>query len=248
MLLFNIFFVLHDKISSMKRNIFYASLAVVAMMYSCSRTVYNNESYIDVNNLEGKKVAILPVEIQFTGRLPKGMGVEQKRLIEGKESLDIQNILYNEYLYRSRGRKKQHSVDLINPEMINARLREKSIEVRESWLIPSDSLAKILGADLVIRARVKKDRIMSDAASLGVGVATTVLGSILSKDGSGAAVGTGGKTYQISFDATLTDATSGTVVSKISKEGSASWSHSPESVIRSSGRKLVRRGAVSAAN
>jgi len=229
----------------MKINRLISSLILVIFFQSCSRTVYNNETYIASSHLQGKKVAVLPAEVEFTGRLPKGLTIEKKLLIEEKEGTEIQNLVHREYLFRSKkARKKQLPVELMSLEMVNAKLSQIGITTRESWALAPDSLAKLTGADLVVRVRVKKDRIMSDAASLGVGVATSVLGSILNKDGSGAVLGTSGKTYNISFDATLMDGKTGEIVSKISKEGSASWNNSPESVIRHSGSKLVRRGPV----
>lgn len=220
-------------------------MAIVALMQSCSQSVYNNEAYIRTTNLTGKKVAILPVDVEFTGKLPKGYTSDKKKLTEESESSEIQNLIYREYLYRAkRGRKKQKQVELINIDHVNSRLRDNGISVRESWAMHPDSLAKLVGADLVMRVRVKKDRIMSDAASLGIGVATTVLDNILSKDINTSSVGGLGKTYNIFFDATLTDASTGTVISKVSKDGDASWKESPESVIRTSSGKMIRRGAV----
>ncbi|HEY1024997.1 MAG TPA: hypothetical protein VGE26_07525 [Sphingobacteriaceae bacterium] len=228
----------------MKKGFLYASLAIVALVQSCSKSVYNNESYIRTSNLSGKKVAILPADVEFTGNLPKGYTPDKKKLTEEKESTEIQNMVYREYLYRSkRGRKKQQPVEMINVDQVNSRLRENGISARESWTMNPDSLGKLVGADMVLRVTVKKDRIMSDAASLGIGVAATVLENIFSNHGT-TTVGGVAKTYNIFFDATLMDVAGGTVISKISKNGDASWKESPESVIRNSSGKIVRRGAV----
>lgn len=228
---------------------FFASVAIVAVLQSCSREVYNNESYTKTSYLDGKKVAFLPVEVEFTGNLPKGYTVENKRTTEDKESIEIQNIIYREYLFRARrNKKKQHPVQIINTEQVNSRLRERGISSRRSWAMNPDSLGKLIGADLVLRVRVKKDRIMSNAASFGVGVATTVLEGILNKGNSGntTEVARGGKTYNIFFDATLTDVYTGTVITKISRNGAASWSETPEEVIRYAGSRLARKGAIRA--
>lgn len=230
--------------------LFFAGVAIVVVLQACSNEVYNNESYIRTLNLNGRKLAILPVDVEFTGRLPKGYTLDNKKDTEDRESTEIQNMVYREYLFRAKnGRKKQQSVEVMNIEQVNSKLRSKGIDPRESWSISPDSLGKLVGADMVMRVRVKKDRIMSNAASIGVGVATTVLENIFSRGGSSGTstnVGTGGKTYNIYFDATLSDVKSGTVISKISKNGDASWNHSPEDVIRNSSGKMVRKGAVHA--
>ncbi|HXH99254.1 MAG TPA: hypothetical protein VNI52_03220 [Sphingobacteriaceae bacterium] len=231
------------------RNLFFAGLVIVAVLQSCSNEVYNNESYIRTSSLRGKKVAILPVEVEFTGRLPKGYTLETKRVTEDKESTEIQNMVYREYLFRAkRANKNQQSVEIINIDQVNSRLRAHGINPRKSWTMNPDSLGKLVGADMVMRVRVKKDRIMSTAASIGVGVATTVLENILNRNGSGnsTSIGSGGRTYNIFFDATLSDVNSSTVISKISKDGDASWSETPEEVIKGSSGKMVRRGAVHA--
>lgn len=230
------------------RYLFFAGVAIVAVLQSCSREVYNNESFIRTSELNGKTVAILPVDVEFTGNLPKGYTIANKKATEDKESTEIQNMVFREYLYRAKkARKKQKSVEILSVEQVNSRLREGGIAPRDSWNMNPDSLGKMIGADMVMRIRVKKDRIMSNAASIGIGVATTVLENILNRgSGTSTHVGSGGKTYNIYFDATLSDVSSGTVISKISRSGDASWNHSPEDVIRNSSGKMVRKGAVHA--
>ena len=230
------------------RYLLFAGVAIVAVLQSCSREVYNNESFIRTSDLNGKTVAILPVDVEFTGNLPKGYTIANKKATEDKESTEIQNMVFREYLYRAKkARKKQKSVEILSVEQVNSRLRERGIAARDSWNMNPDSLGKMIGADMVMRIRVKKDRIMSNAASIGIGVATTVLENILNRgSGTSTHVGSGGKTYNIYFDATLSDVSSGTVISKISKSGDANWSNSPEDVIRSSSGKMIRKGAVHA--
>ena len=236
---------LDDEFRNMKKVFLLVSFAIVVMVQSCSRSVYNNTAFIETAGIEGKTVAILPAEVEFTGKLPKGLSIGKKNQIEEREGAEIQNMLYREYLYRSkRARKKQHETHFMNVDQINSRLRDRGISARDSWSMNADSLGRVLGSDMVIRVRVKKDRIMSEAASLGVGVATSVLDNILSKNGSVTSLGTAGKTYNLFFDATLSDVQSGTVVTKISKDGNASWNKSPESVIRSASSKMIRRGAI----
>jgi hypothetical protein len=228
-------------------NIKYIGILLIAFaLQACSSQVYNNSAYLDRNNIAGKKVAILPVHVEFTGRLPQGYTPEKKASVEESESTLIQNLVYGEYLYKSKNRRKQKPVELINPDLVNSRLKDHGISIRESWAMSPEALGKITGADLVLKVHVKKDRIMSETASFGIGVATSILGSILNGGANNTPVTTGGagKTYTINFEATLADAASSTVISRFSDEENASWSNSPENVIKDSGKKIVRKGSI----
>lgn len=236
------------KTGTLMNNLYRGILAAAILLQSCSSQVYNNKSYLEANDIRGKKVAILPAKVEFTGRLPQGYSSEKKMSDEEKESLVIQNLIYSEYLYRARKNKRsQKSVELINPDQVNSKLKTAGISTRESWDISPEDLAKMTGADLVLQVRVRKDRIMSETASLGIGVATTVLGSILNKSGNGVPtnINSGAKTYNINLEATLSDANN-TVVTRFSDEEDASWNRSPENVIKDVNKKIVRKGAISA--
>lgn len=223
--------------------------AAALILAACSSKVYNNTSYVRQHDLTGKKIAVLPVDVQFTGRLPKGYSVEKKYAEEEKESLAIQNLVYSEYLYNASGSTKRGAVTLINTDQVNSRLASLGIEVRESWNMDPDSLGRLVGADLVLKIRVKKNRIMSESAAFGLDVAGSVIDKLLTRNttNTGSVSPGNTKTYTINVNATLSDAKTHEVITKFSREGEASWSQSPESVVRSSGKKIVKKGVVFAA-
>ncbi|WP_207536498.1 hypothetical protein [Desertivirga arenae] len=224
-------------------------LAVAVVLQSCSTQVYNNRGYLKQTDINGKKVAILPVEVELTGRLPKNMTESGKTKLENDESRLIQQQLFGQYLYKSKKGKKRKAIDLINVDRVNSTLSEKGIDARQAWAMDPDSLGRLLGADLVLKVRVKKDRIMSETASLGIGVAGAVLDNIFSKSDNVNTTPTNtAKTYNLFLDATLTDVKSHAVVTKFSHKGDANWNRRPEEVIESSGRKIVRKGVVYASN
>jgi hypothetical protein len=231
----------------MSIKLFKGILVGAVLFQSCSSEVYNNKTYLSSTDISEKKVAILPVQVEFTGKLPQDYSIEKKISMEETESTLIQNLLYSEYLYQAkRNNKKQKPIELINTDQVNSRLKSHGISIRESWAINPDSLGKIIGADLVLKAHVKKDRIMSETASFGIGVMTTVLGSILNKSGTTTGVSSGAKTYTINLQATLSDVNNNIVVSRFSHQDNASWDHSPESVIRATNKKFVRKGSIKA--
>jgi hypothetical protein len=224
-------------------------LLSILALHACSSQVYNNKSYLKAHNLAGKRIAVLPAEVELTGKLPSNYSLEKKYQIEESESKSIQRQIFSQYLYKSKSKSKKSAVELMNVDQINSKLQQAGISLRESWSIDPDSLARLVGADMVLKIRVKKNRMMSESAAFGIGVATTVLGNILNNsDRNNTSVGTSAKTYNMFFDATLTDAVSHVVITRFSHEGAASWNQSPEQIIESSGRKIVRKGAVYAQN
>jgi len=233
----------------MKRVLAGTLLAAAVVLQSCSSQVYNNKTYLQQTNIEGKKIAILPVEVELTGRLPKGMTSSKKDQLEAEEGKLIQNQLFGQYLYKSKKSKKRKAVDLINVDRINTILLEKGIDERKASAMDPDSLGQLLGADMVLKVRVKKNRIMSETASLGIGVAGAVLDNIFGKaDNTNTSPTNAPKTYNLFLDATLTDVNTHAVITKFSHTGDASWNRKPEEVIESSGRKMVRKGVVYARN
>ena len=227
----------------MKRFPLIALLLSAVLFQACSTKVYNNKAWLDQVNLEGKKVAILPAVVELTGRMPANCNESKIRQTEESESKLIQQEFYNQYLFKSKKNKRKQYVDLMNVEQVNSKLQQQGIDIRESWKMSPDSLGKLLGADMVLKLSVKKNRIMSDAASFGIGVATTVLGNILN-NGQNTSVNNGAKTYNMFLDATLTDVNTHTVITKFTHDGDASWNRPPEKIVEASGRKIVRKGVI----
>lgn len=229
----------------MTKYLVYVAVAAAVALQACSSQVYNNKEYVKANNLNGKKIAILPVEVEFTGRLPKG--ANSVYATEEQESASIQNLIYSQYLYKSSQNKNRVPVELINVDQVNSRLRDNGIDTRKSWSMNPDSLGKLVGADMVLKIRVRKNRIMSDAAAFGIDMAGNIIDNLLTKNSnnaSGVTPAGSTKTYNINLEATLSDVNSNVVITKFSRQGDASWSNSPENVVKSTGRKIVRKGVV----
>lgn len=215
------------------------------MFQACSSKVYNNKTYLNQVNLEGKRVAILPAEVELTGRLPNNFSAAKKAQAEESESKLVQAQIYNQYLFKSKSSKKKAHVELMNVDQVNSKLQQAGIDIRESWSMDPDSLGKLVGADMVLRLRVKKNRIMSETASFGIGVAATVLGNILSSgNNQGTGVSNNAKTYNMFLDATLSDVNTHAVITKFTHDGDASWSRSPEEIVESSGKMIGRKGVI----
>lgn len=232
----------------MKKSFIYFTISASLLIQACSTQVYNNKSYVNQHDLTGKTLAVLPVSVELTGRLPKDYSLEKKMALEEAESKEIQTLIYSQYLFKSDKRhKSRKAVKLINVEQVNSRLRSLGIDVRQSWSMNPDSLGKLIGADLVLKVDVKKDRIMSDAASFGIDVASGVIDKLLNKkNDNSSSVNTNGisKTYNLNLNATLSDVNSNAVITKFSRQGGADWQNTPEEVVNSTGKKIVRKGVI----
>ncbi len=207
-------------------------------------------SNLQAKPVASKRVAILPVTVLLTGRLPKGYTPERQMAEEESQSVAIQQIVYSQYLRHSPKNKKGNAVTFIDPVQVNSRLRENGISIRDSWQKNPDSLGKIVGADLVLVVNVKSKRIMSESAAIGVDIASHVIDRLLSDKN---APSTNepfvrAKTYTLYVSAALTSVADHTMINRYEREASANWHRSPENVLQKTGKKIVKKGPLYASN
>ena len=124
-------------------------------------------------------VAVLPFEMVFSGKQPKKMTAEQIEKLEEVESIAFQNSLYHALLRQKELFYNRLRIGIQRVEKTNRILDQEGIGIRESWEIDPVELARILGVDAVIRTQVIKRRYMSDGASFGITVGSTILSALL---------------------------------------------------------------------
>ena len=167
----------------------------VLFLFSCSNRYYTAGNFSEKTE-DHKVVAILPAEVNFTGKQPKNMSPEAIAEAEERESIDFQYALMNSILRHANTRKYITTVNFQDITTTQKMLEQNNISVRDSWKKDDNELAKLLGVDAVIRMNIRKQRFMSDEASYGVGVAKQVIYS--TKIGSKVPVpGSVGKTFDI---------------------------------------------------
>ncbi|HQS53322.1 MAG TPA: hypothetical protein PLN99_15635, partial [Daejeonella sp.] len=156
------------------------------LLASCSSKVYKDKAFFSKPEPGTQVLAVLPAEVIFTGNLPKNWGPDRVSKMEIEESSKIQESIYDDLLFRatSSDLRNKWSVKLMDYRLINSKLQENGISIKDSWKLSSAELAKILGADMLIRTRVKNNRIMSEAAAAGINVGVSVLRDVISS-GSG---------------------------------------------------------------
>ncbi len=133
----------------MKKIIFLYFIGVFTLL-GCSTSKKYSTFEKEKSNIE--KIAVLPFEIIFTGKIPKAVDEQMLKEIELEESITFQNS-FSKILFLQNEENNfsiqpaQKTLDILN---------SKNIEVKESWKIHPQQLAKILGVDAVVKSRIKR--------------------------------------------------------------------------------------------
>ena len=188
-----------------------------------------------------QSIAVLPVEMIFQGKAPKGLTAEDIWQIEEGESLAFQASLYNYLLDRSSPQRRRPVRVAIQPiETTNQLLGESGLAIRDTWVLPADELAEILGVDAVVRIRVRKTRYLSDLASFGIAVGVHAVLEALEEDHLWL-LPWGPRTHDIYAEGELIEARSGTLLWKVAVNRDTDWSRPANDVIRGVTRKLAKK-------
>ena len=160
---------------------------VVLVIASCSSNVYRDKSFFSNTNISGQSLAVLPAEVIYTGNLPKNWDSDRIEKMEGEASVRLQQEVYDDFIYHASDRilRKKYDIRLIDTKVVNDRLEKNGITLKDSWKLPSEEIAKIVGADMVIRVRVENVRYMSQAAAAGINIGATVLEGVLNRGNNG---------------------------------------------------------------
>lgn len=158
-------------------------IPAVLVLASCNSQVYKDKSFFSKNNVSGQTLAVLPAEVIFTGNLPKNWDEERILKMENEESSRLQQEVYDDFLYHASDKviRKKQDVKLIDIKVINDKLEKNGISLKDSWKLPSEEIAKILGTDMVLRVRVQNVRYMSKAAATGINIGASVIEGILNQ-------------------------------------------------------------------
>jgi hypothetical protein len=216
------------------------SLLLVVSLAACTAVDYTSPRFPQAA-ADHESVAVLPVEMVFMGKAPKGLTAEDIMRIEEGESLAFQGSLYNYLLNRSSPHKRRPVWVSIQPiGTTNRLLEEEGLSVRDSWGLPADELAGLLGVDAVVRTRVRKTRYLSDLASFGITVGVNVVLEALDDDGVWL-FPWGPRTYDIYAEGELVEARGGELLWKVAVNRETDWSQPANDVVRGVTRKLAKK-------
>jgi len=161
----------------MKRTIIYLPILMMLFFGSCTKNTYISKD-IDTETQGHETVAILPVQVETTGRLPKNLSASEIRDIELAESELFQDIVLTAIQRNNRRGKNPYSVNFMSNRETLAKLEANGISIEDAYTTQPSVLAEVLGVDAVVRADVKKTRYMSDEASLLIRTGTRILNRV----------------------------------------------------------------------
>jgi hypothetical protein len=126
-----------------------------------------------------KTVAILPFRVSISfKRVPKNYDEKVNKADEAKQGINMQQGMYTYLLRKS----KDYTVDFQETERTNAILKKNNVYDKLDEIL-SDSLAKILGVDAVIKCSYAYEKTGSEAGAIAK---TVLFGGIGAKTASGA--------------------------------------------------------------
>lgn len=132
------------------------------------------------------QIAVIPIEMKYTGKVQKDMDETMMAKQAVEESELFQQAMTNEILSNARNRTLR--VKIIPASTVNGLLTKAGLDVQSSWSTNPKELAKILGVDAVVSGHIVKDQRFSDGVSVGADVATSVItenaGTLLGRAGS----------------------------------------------------------------
>ena len=166
-------------------------LPIVLVIASCNSNVYRDKAFFLRSNLSGQTLAVLPAEVTYTGNLPKNWDSDRIEKMEKEASLRFQQEVHDDFLFHASDRavRKKWDIRLLDIKVVNDRLEKNGISLMDSRRLPSDEIARIVGADMVVRAKVQNVRYMSQAAATGINIGASVLEGILNKGNNNTVLG-----------------------------------------------------------
>jgi len=132
-------------------------------------------SDFNLQTQDHKSIAVVPIKMIFTGKIPEDWSNSDVLEIEDAESRSFQISLHHELLRSTKGGRRSVSVKIQHHQKTVTMLEQQEISIRDSWHRSPEELAAILQVDAVVIASIEKRRFLSDLESYGIEVATHVV-------------------------------------------------------------------------
>jgi len=214
-------------------------LTIGFCVLSCSRDYYQLKTFKSETK-DHETVAILPVEMVFSGVPILDVKPEDIAALEAAESRAFQSSLFNELYRRKANTKKGPFIKILTVDETND-LILKTMSIQESWKKTPEEMAKVLGVDAVVKSRIEKRRYFSDIVSYGIDRLSKLL-SILTKDIKPLIGGQDlKKSNDIFAEYKLIDGDSGVVLWSLSFEEAANFNNPANEVISLLNEKAAER-------
>lgn len=209
----------------------------LGFMASCSPKRYITQDYHKYARSH-KKIAVLPYENYYTGRIPKDLTEEDIIELQEDESKLFQRSLYFQLLEESRDIKKGDIyVSIQNVDDTNSILADAGLSIEDSWKERPSKLAQILGVDAVVKIDMHKNFWLSNGESAAVNIATTIAGAIIP----GIDNTRLGRTSEIYINANLIDADAGVSLWAWNRKIDTDWQCETDEAISRVNHQISKR-------
>ncbi len=225
----------------MKNKHFFLSLGIVFLFLFSSCTPYFQSANFDTLTADHTRIAVLPFDMIFTGRMPDQLEEEDILRIEEAESQAFQISFYNELLRSTKRGRRNLRVDIQHHRSTLKILEDKGISIRESWSMSPDELADILEVDAVVRANIEKARFMSDLASYGIELGVDIINVLTNYQLWPLFPPFSTQNKAVVADFTLFEQKEGTVLWSISFDKGADWREPANQIIDQISRKAAKK-------
>lgn len=213
-------------------------LLAVLIATGCAPAAYQAENF-EQRTAGHQTIAVLPLQLTYTGRLPTDWSEAKADSLRRQESLLLQTSLQTALLNRVRNSRRTFRVDLLATTTTNNRLRAAGIEPHLAYLEDPAVLVATLGVDAIVVTAVNKERFLSEEASFVVSTANTVISTIGNNPVAGI-LGRGARTYNVDVRVDLVDA-EGVVLFNDRSEFNMDWATTPNESIEIIGARISRR-------
>lgn len=225
----------------MKTKFHFFGLGILFLALTSSCTPYFQSANFDTLTADHTRIAVLPFDILFTGRMPDQLTEEDILQIEEAESQAFQISFYNELLRSTRGGKRNLRVEVQHHRTTLKILEDKGISIRESWSRSPKELADILEVDAVVRASIEKARFMSDLASYGIELGREIINVLTNYELWPLLVPFNTQNKAVATDFSLFEKEEGTVLWSIAFDKGADWREPANQIIDQVTRRAAKK-------
>src|SRR5688572_16013406 len=136
-----------------------AWLLLLPFLFQSCRSAYTASNF-NARTYNHKTIAVLPVQMVYTGNIPKNMTPAMLQEEQEAESRAFQLSLMNAILSKSH-KGGGYSINFQDVEKTNNLLRQNNITLSQAWTMNPEQVSKILGVDAVVAAKIEKKRFIS---------------------------------------------------------------------------------------
>jgi len=214
--------------------LFYYAILSLLLVTSCSRRAYVASDF-EERTFKDQLIAVLPYNVEYTGRLPKDLTeadlAEQRHL----EALAFQQDLITRIGHRAT-RKRELRVNIQAASTTNAHLADAGITLADAQFVPAGELADILGVDALMIAEVRKHRQLSRLESFAASAVSILVNNPITTAGNSAL----NRTYEVDMSVQVVDTDASLLYSDSDSFG-LNYSTSVNDAVERVNSRLIRR-------